>query len=46
MIQAVTMLRATPQRTALNRFVAPAPMTDDAIVWVVETGAPCPIAMK
>ena len=46
MIQAVTMLRATPQRTALNRLVAPAPITDDVMVCVVETGAPCPIAMK
>ena len=46
MIHAITMLRATPQRTALNRLEAPAPITDDAIVWVVETGAPCPIAMK
>ena len=37
--QAVTIERATPQRTAENRLVAPAPMTAEVMVWVVEIGA-------
>ena len=37
--QAATMLRATPHRTADSLRVAPTPMIDDVIVWVVETGA-------
>src|SRR5436190_596850 len=38
-IQAVTMERATPQRTAEKRLVAPAPMIAEVMVWVVEMGA-------
>src|SRR5439155_15334337 len=38
-IHAVTMLPATPQRTADSRFVAPTPMIADVIVCVVEIGA-------
>ncbi len=34
------MLPATPQRTAENRFAAPAPMTPPLITWVVESGKP------
>ena len=37
--QAMTMERATPQRTAEKRLVAPAPMTAEVMVWVVEIGA-------
>src|SRR5689334_15462538 len=37
--QAVRMVRATPQRTAENRLVAPAPMIAEVMVWVVEIGA-------
>ena len=37
--QAATMLRATPQRTAERRLVAPTPMTAEVIVCVVEIGA-------
>jgi len=33
------MLPATPQRTALRRFVAPAPRIDEVMVCVVEIGA-------
>ena len=36
---AAPMVRATPQRTADSRLVAPTPMIADVIVWVVETGA-------
>ena len=36
---AVTMLRATPHRTADARRVAPAPMIAEVITWVVEMGA-------
>ena len=42
--QATTMSPATPQRTALRRFVAPTPMMEVVIVCVVETGAPKPMA--
>src|SRR5262245_3976315 len=44
-IHAITIDRATPQRTAVNRLVAPTPTTDAVIVWVVDTGACSPIAM-
>ena len=37
--QAVTIERATPQRTAEKRLVAPAPMIAEVITWVVEIGA-------
>ena len=37
--QAMTMLPATPQRTAESRFVAPTPRIDEVIVCVVEIGA-------
>ncbi len=36
----MTMLPATPQRTADSRLVAPTPMIADVIVWVVEIGRP------
>ena len=39
-IQAITMLPATPQRTADSRRVAPTPMTDELITCVVDTGRP------
>src|SRR5919109_1364937 len=42
---AITIDRATPQRTAEKRLVAPTPTTDAVIVWVVDTGACRPIAM-
>src|SRR5256885_17064716 len=38
--QAHTILRATPQRTALNRWVAPTPTIAPVMVWVVDTGIP------
>ena len=38
--QAKTMLPATPQRTADSRRVAPAPMTEELMTWVVDTGSP------
>src|SRR5262249_39779070 len=38
--QAQTILRATPQRTAERRCVAPTPMMDPVIVCVVLTGMP------
>ena len=34
------MLPATPQRTAVRRFVEPTPMMAEVMVWVVEIGAP------
>ena len=37
--QATTIERATPQRTAEKRLVAPTPMTAEVMVWVVEIGA-------
>ncbi len=37
--QAITIERATPQRTAEKRLVAPAPMIAEVMVWVVEIGA-------
>ena len=39
-IQAATILRATPQRTAESRLVAPTPIIDEVIQWVVLTGIP------
>src|SRR5690606_42015445 len=45
MTQAMMIPFATPQRTALNRCVAPEPMIAEVSVWVVETGACRPIAM-
>jgi hypothetical protein len=39
-IQAVTMLPATPQRTAEIRRVAPTPMIEVLITCVVEIGRP------
>ena len=39
-IQAQSKLIVTPQRTALNLFVAPTPIIEPAIVCVVETGIP------
>ena len=38
--QAHNKLMVTPQRTALNRFVAPTPMIEPVMVCVVETGIP------
>src|SRR2546425_989306 len=40
MIHAQKILRATPQRTADNRRVAPTPMIAEAITCVVLTGIP------
>ena len=39
-IQAQRRLMVTPHRTAESLFVAPTPMIDPAIVWVVLTGIP------
>ena len=39
-IHATTMFPATPQRTAENLVLAPAPRTEPEIVCVVETGNP------
>src|SRR2546425_5991721 len=38
--QAHTIRRATPQRTAESRRVAPTPMIAEEITWVVLTGTP------
>ena len=38
--QAQTIPPATPQRTALSRFIDPTPMIDPVIVCVVLTGTP------
>ncbi len=38
--QAQTMLRVTPQRTALARFADPTPIIEPVIVCVVLTGIP------
>ena len=35
---ATRMFRATPQRTAPSRHVAPAPITEPETTWVVLTG--------
>src|SRR5436305_10096749 len=45
-IQAQTIWRATPQRTAERRRVAPTPTIAPVIVCVVETGMPKELAMK
>ena len=37
--QAIRIERATPQRTADIRLVAPTPTTAEVMVWVVEIGA-------
>src|SRR5438309_5090748 len=39
-IQAQTMRRATPQRTADSRCTAPTPTMAPVMVWVVLTGIP------
>ena len=46
MIQAMTMLRATVQRTADTRLAAPTPMMAPVMVWVVDTGTPKYVAMN
>src|ERR1700745_3473081 len=46
MIQAYTMLLATLQRTADNRFAAPTPTMQPVIVCVVETGMPSHVAVN
>src|ERR1700678_4121648 len=38
--QAQRILVVTPQRTALTRWLAPAPMMHPVMTWVVETGIP------
>src|SRR5271170_7919536 len=38
--QAQRILVVTPQRTALTRWLAPAPMMQPVMTWVVETGIP------
>lgn len=38
--QAQMIFLAIPQRTAVNRFVAPTPIIAPVIVWVVLTGMP------
>jgi hypothetical protein len=38
--QAHTIRRATPQRTALTRLLAPTPMMHALMQWVVDTGTP------
>ena len=44
MNQAVTMLRATLQRTAETRLAAPTPTMAPVMVWVVDTGMPMLVA--
>jgi hypothetical protein len=39
-IQAMTIFLPTPHLTAEKRFVAPTPMIEPEIVWVVLTGTP------
>ena len=39
-IHALTMRPATPHRTAEKREIAPTPMIEPLIVWVVLTGMP------
>ena len=38
--QAQSIFPATPQRTAVRRFVDPTPMIAPVMVWVVLTGMP------
>jgi hypothetical protein len=42
--QAITMFPATPQRTADSRLLAPTPMMQALMQWVVETGTPRALA--
>ena len=44
MIHAMTMLPATPQRTAEERCAAPTPTMAPVMVCVVETGMPKQVA--
>src|SRR5713226_6819547 len=44
--QAQTICRATPQRTADRRRVAPTPTIAPVIAWVVLTGTPVCVAMS
>ena len=46
MIQAITTLPATPQRTAEARLATPAPMIEPVMVCVVDTGMPMAEARK
>src|SRR4026207_911571 len=39
-IHAITMLPATPQRTADTLLAAPTPVIAPVMVWVVDTGTP------
>jgi hypothetical protein len=39
-IQAQTICRVTPQRTAERRLAAPTPEIDPVMTWVVLTGTP------
>ena len=45
-IHAITMLPATPQRTAEVLWAAPTPMMAPVMVCVVETGMPMNVAMN
>src|SRR5574338_338422 len=46
-IHATRMFPATPQRTAENPRIAPAPSTEPDTVWVVDTGKPrCAVAQR
>src|SRR5512145_3353545 len=44
--QATTIRRATPQRTALMRWLAPTPRIQALMQWVVETGTPSALAVR
>src|SRR5438270_13275276 len=44
--QAITMFPATPQRTAEMRLLAPTPMMQALMQWVVDTGKPKWLAPK
>lgn len=46
MPQAMTMLRATPQRTADARRAAPTPTIEPVMVCVVDTGMPSHVAQN
>ena len=39
-IHAQSKFMVTPHRTAESRLVAPTPMIEPVMVWVVETGMP------
>ena len=46
-IHATINEEVTPHLTALKRFVAPTPMMEPVMVWVVDTGMPiCPVKNK